>query len=197
MYGKREKGCKSLYVVAACAAALLLALTGKIGYKMSMVYQTDAGLLENHFVPGHNTTYFEEEFPEQTIRPGERQEIQKKVRIRNEKNEHNVPCYIRAKILYSTEELGEYVIRGMDQNWKKGADGYYYYTKAVMPGEMTDYLMTGIQIDGTKADMKYGQKEEKLEIYIYEESCQMKDPDTQKDRSWQKAWEHALNRKIQ
>lgn len=194
---RRKQGWQSLYRVTGIVAILLLLFIGKIGYKFSLAYQTDAASLKNHFTPGHNTTYFEESFPEQSMIPGESKTIMKKVRICNEKDGQNVACYIRAKVLYSTEDLGTYTLRGTDSKWVLGKDGYYYYTKAVHPGEITGYLMTEVLIDGQTADLNSGNKEECLKIYIYEESCQIKDPDTQKSRSWQEAWEHALSRKVQ
>lgn len=197
MYIKKKQGWQSLYRITGIVAVLLLLFVGKIGYKFSLAYQTDASSLKNHFTPGHNTTYFEENFPEQSIVPGESKTIEKKVRICNEKDEQNVACYIRAKVLYSTEDLGTYKLCGTDSKWVLGKDGYYYYTKAVEPGEMTDYLMTEVQIDGKTADLNSGKKEDSLKVYIYEESCQTKDSDTQKERNWQDAWEHALSRKIQ
>lgn len=197
MYIKKKQGWQSLYRVTAIVAVLLLLFVGKIGYKFSLAYQTDASSLKNHFTPGHNTTYFEENFPEQSIIPGESKTIEKKVRICNEKDGQNVACYIRAKVLYSTGDFGTYKLSGTDPKWILGKDGYYYYTKVVEPGEMTDYLMTEVQIDGKTADLNSGKKEDSLKVYIYEESCQIKDPDTQKERDWQDAWEHALSRKIQ
>ena len=70
MYIKKKQGWQSLYRVTTIVAVLLLLFVGKIGYKFSLAYQTDASSLKNHFTPGHNTTYFEENFPEQSIIPG-------------------------------------------------------------------------------------------------------------------------------
>lgn len=178
-------------------AALTVMFTGKAAFKIVLAYQTDSGTLENNFTPGHNTTSIHEEFSEQSLNPGESVDIQKKVKIQNEQNNQNVPCYVRAKIVYSTEDFGTYKIQGMSSKWTLRADGYYYYTEKVPVGETTEYLMTGIHVDGSKADELSAERTGPLEIYIYEESCQTEDPDTGKDRTWKKAWEHALGRKIE
>lgn len=194
---REKKGYRRVRWILAVLTILLFVFAGRAAFKITLAYQTDSGTLENVFTPGHNTTYIEEVFPEQSIKPGESTDIQKKVKVSNEQAGSNVSCYVRAKVIYSTGDFGTYTILGMNKKWKLGNDGYYYYTEKVPAGKTTEYLMTGIRVDGSKADKTAAEKTGPLEIYIYEESCQTKDPDTQKDRTWQEAWQHALSRKVE
>lgn len=193
---RKRKKLSSVRIILLLLTAFILVFAGKAVFRIVLAYQTDSGTLANAFIPGHNTTQIEEEFPKQFLTPGESMDIQKKVRICNEQDARNVSCYVRAKILYSTEDFGNYTIQGMSSKWKQGTDGYYYYTEKVPAGGATEYLMTGIHVDSSKAISTVSGQKDSLEIYIYEESCQTKHPDTQKDRTWQEAWEHALGRKI-
>lgn len=194
---RTKKGYRRERQILGILVLLLLVFAGRAAFKITLAYQTDYGIMENTFTPGHNTTYIEEVFPEQSLEPGESADIQKKVKITNEQNSYNVPCYVRAKVVYSTEDFGHYTILGMDKKWKLGKDGYYYYTEKVPVGRRTEYLMTGIHVDGSKADKESAEKTGPLVIYIYEESCQAKHPDTQEERTWQEAWEHSLNRAVE
>lgn len=194
---REKKGYRNEKWMLIILAALIMVFAGRAAFKMVMAYQTDSGMLENAFTPGHNTTNVEEEFPKQSLKPGESTDIQKKVKIRNEQNVQNVSCYVRAKIIYSTEDFGTYTILGMSDKWKLESDGYYYYTELLPAGKTTDYLMTGIRVDGSKADQVAAGKTGPLEIYVYEESCQAKNPETQKNRTWQEAWRHALGRSVE
>lgn len=166
----------------------------------SFAFRTDSGLLQNRITEGHNTTSIVEVFPEQTVEPGENADIRKQVWIENEKKSTNVTCYVRARISYSSSDLGAYEVKGMAADWHLAEDGYYYYSQPVPPGEKTEALMTGLKIlSGETAEADENKREilmEELEIQIYEESCQAKDPETQKLWSWKEAWYHALNREV-
>lgn len=179
-------------VLAACVSVI-----GLGGYAAS-AYLTDAAKIVNAFQPGENSTHITEDFPTPTpILPGTDSVISKKVIITNEASSGNgVTCYIRAKIFYSTTDLGTYTVQGMDSGWVKGTDGYYYYTKAVEPGASTAPLMTSLKIDGNTYNSNFNTELKEIEINIYEESYQAKEPDTQKLLTWQEAWERALHKKI-
>ena len=83
---RKKQGWQSLYRVTTIVAVLLLLFVGKIGYKFSLAYQTDASSLKNHFYQDITQHILRTSFPEQSIIPGESKTIEKKVRICNEKD---------------------------------------------------------------------------------------------------------------
>ena len=54
--------------------------------------------------------------------------------------EDSVPVFVRAKALSGTT----YNLEVTGNNWKKGNDGYYYYTKALPGGGSTEQLLVKI-----------------------------------------------------
>ena len=55
-------------------------------------------------------------------------------------------CYIRAQITFKgTDKVGEEHLRGMNKNWYKADDGYYYYKKALKNGDTVD-IFQALQI---------------------------------------------------
>ncbi len=129
---------------------------------------------------GENTSSVEEKFePPDLLEPGVEHRIWKDVKV---KNEENVPCYVRARILESSSEAEWTYEMGDEENWEKRGD-FYYYKKMVAPGESTSSLIRAVRV----------QKEEiggEFQILVYEESVQSFDPETGKDRGWEEAWNY-------
>lgn len=189
---------KKIFAVALSAA--LIAGVAFIGSNVgtASAYLTDFNQLVNTFKPGENNTDIDEDFPTPTpIEKSDVVTISKEVRITNEVSEGNgVACYVRAKIFYSTSDLGKYTVQGMSDKWVLGTDDYYYYTKVLQPGETTEPLMKSLKIDGGSYNPNFTTELEQFDINIYEESYQAKDPDTQELMTWQEAWERALQREV-
>lgn len=173
-------------------AVFISAVSGSVFY--ALAFQTDSGTLINRITEGHNTTEIEEKFPPQILEPGKDALIEKTVCIRNENSTANVACYIRARVGYSSDDLGDYSIQGKDNGWIESQDGYYYYTGIIMPGEKTKPLMSGVKIAAKRG--REGVPRKELEIQIYEESCQAVNPETRGFWTWQEAWRQALGREV-
>ena len=119
------------------------------------------------------------------------------------KNTGNIPVFIRLKILFSdphAEKLSE-ITNGkgtfsaaelksnLPDGWTVGTgklEGYYYYTKAVAPGESTGNIIDQVKTTFSAADEKYD-----YEIYVRSDSVQTKRTDgtVTKDLTWQEAWD--------
>lgn len=82
------------------------------------------------------------------------------------------PAFIRVRLVVSPEEKAVLKFAPNDSpdvgnNWEDGKDGFYYYTKAVAPGDSTEQLLDSVAIkEGT--DFEVG---ETLDVTVYEESC--------------------------
>ncbi len=75
----------------------------------------------------------------------------------------NVDAYIRAEVVFnwighngviygqSLAEGTDYTIDWKLDGWKKGSDGYFYYTQKVAPGAMTNVLFTDCKAAAGKA----------------------------------------------
>ena len=127
------------FAVLACVAVLL---TGFVGSSLAWLMDSTTEV-KNEFIPGDVTPEVTEGFDG---------EVKSDVKIQNN---GNVPAYIRAKLVFTWQnEAGEvlgvaptasdYTITLENEGWKKGSDGYYYYTTPVAPGESTKVLATGI-----------------------------------------------------
>lgn len=79
------------------------------------------------------------------------------------RNTGSVPAYIRATIvvnwvssdgivLANAPTTGDYEINFVTGNWKKAADGFWYYTSSVEPGESTNVLIGGCNIKSVAPD---------------------------------------------
>ena len=69
------------------------------------------------------------------------------------------PFYLRTKILYGidSQELAaeECFKLNINEEYWEYLDGWYYYTKAIEPGEMTPILFSHVEIVGAKVDNRY------------------------------------------
>ena len=106
----------------------------------ALAFLTARGQVENQVWMGENTSSVEEKFePPDLLEPGVEHRIWKDVKV---KNEENVPCYVRARILESSSEAEWTYEMGDEENWEKRGD-FYYYKKMVAPGESTSSLIPG------------------------------------------------------
>ena len=80
------------------------------------------------------------------LEPGVEHRIWKDVKV---KNEENVPCYVRARILESSSEAEWTYEMGDEENWEKRGD-FYYYKKMVAPGESTSSLIRAVRVQRRK-----------------------------------------------
>lgn len=128
------------FAVLACVAVLL---TGFVGSSLAWLMDSTTEV-KNEFVPGHVTPVVTEDFDGS---------VKSDVKIQNT---GNVDAYIRAKLVFTWqnkagEVLGvaptsnDYTISWTNEGWKKGSDGYYYYTTPVAPGGSTEVLATNIE----------------------------------------------------
>lgn len=157
MAGRRKKRRNRLAgnFIGAClgTGVFFMAITG------TGAWMTDHDRILNQMTAGYNDSTIEEEFPSPTpAEPGET--VAKEVKIRNS---GPVPCYIRVSVLISE---GEVTLEGLDTtNWLYEEDGFYYYKKAVEPGESTDSLFTGVKTDAASGNSQ-------LTVTVVEESVQ-------------------------
>ena len=184
--------------IAFLLSGFLLAGAAVTGIGSAIAYLTDYNSVINTFKEGNNTTNIDERFPSPTpIHPGSNQTIEKLVQITNDNSDGNsVPCYVRAKVYYSTSDMGTYTIQGMSSKWVLGTDDYYYYTDVLDPGKKTEAFMKSVKIDGSAANTNLTTELKGFDINVYEESYQAKDPDTQQLMTWQQAWSKALNKAV-
>lgn len=128
------------FAVLACVAVLL---TGFVGSSLAWL-MAGTKPIKNVFEPGNVPPTIVEQM---------NGTVKNNVTV---KNTGNVDAYIRAKLVFTWQnEEGEvlgvaptsndYTISWTNEGWKKGSDGYYYYTTPVAPGGSTGELATGIK----------------------------------------------------
>ena len=122
---------KSSALIIALALILVLAVGGTVAYIFT---QTDPVI--NTFTP-----------TEAKITVDEKTNNNQKTSITVVNNSTGVPVYIRVALVANMID-GAGNVTGADvptftpgDDWKKGSDGYYYYTKAVPVGESTGNLL--------------------------------------------------------
>lgn len=120
-------------------------LFGIIGTAFGFLHSNDS--LRNVFTIGKNVSEITEEWTptNRNLRPGET--YKKVVRV---SNTGIVPCYVRVFAEITDQEVRNKI--DVDYNtdsWTKHDDGYYYYNKAINPGEKTEPLFTRLKVTGT------------------------------------------------
>ena len=152
---------KKKWILYVAAVFLAAGITGTAAYAYLIDYKEALNQIEI----AENKTHIGEEFePPDDPYPG--QVIKKKPRILNDSE---IPVYVRARILFSDS-------RAMEQceplcinaSWKPGKDGYYYYSKTVLPGTSTDTVFDNIVIKKTVKK----QELVPFDIFVYEEAVQ-------------------------
>lgn len=172
---------KTVRILSAAAVSFLL-IHG------TQAYLTDQDGAVNVLRAGYQHTEISEEFPPVSPTPLIKNPIYtKKVQIVNNASEGNVPCYVRARILYSNDDIARAVkLLDMDQvNWVySSGDGFYYYKNILMPGDATTPLFRRIQLLKDAAEPTYQEQIEYLDLDVYEESVQ-----AEGFEDYQAAWE--------
>lgn len=129
-----------------------LLLAGAAG--ITLAYNKDTTeKKENTFTVGNVTTEIEEDLKVNGT------SIEKKPSV---KNTGLNACYIRMRVTVSSEGAAE--ITGWNDKWQEKPDGFYYYQEKVEPGQSTEPVFTG-------ADMEEGFTGD-LEITCYQEAVQ-------------------------
>lgn len=138
----------------AMLVSLLLVIGVTIGGTLAFLVTSD-GPVTNTFTPSQVTTYVDEDV---TTVPGTKQNV----RIQNT---GDTTAYIRAAVVITWQDengnvLGElpaeetdYTITyNLDSGWKKGADGFYYWTAPVLSDDEDAFnCHTGVLINSCKA----------------------------------------------
>lgn len=128
---------KKLFGVISAAVLLLVfrSVSGIYGWFTSADEQV------NHFSAGHNDVDIEEDFPDPEIKPGEK--VKKEVDFTNT---GTVPCYVRARYFFSDGEAEQNAVVELNEEmWSIEEDGYYYYAKAINPGDKTAPFVKAVQ----------------------------------------------------
>lgn len=136
-------------------------LLGIIGTAFGFLHSNDS--LRNVFTIGKNVSEITEEWtpPNRNLRPGET--YKKVVRV---SNTGTVPCYVRVFAEITEQDTRDEI--DVDYNtdsWTKHDDGYYYYNKAINPGEKTEPLFTRLKVKGTSSVRDF-------KMICYEETVQ-------------------------
>ena len=129
-------------------------------------YFTDRDSAVNLTVIGGNRIEVVEEFtPPEKVVPGS--VFTKAVRV---KNIGHTSCYVRIRAVFSDSNVGQYC--SLDWNTTDfvycADDGYYYCTKAMDSGELTEYVFTTVAVspEAPSGDLT------EVSILVYAESCQ-------------------------
>ncbi|NCB91333.1 MAG: hypothetical protein EOM40_01985 [Clostridia bacterium] len=124
-------------VVICLAAVLMISIKGMSG---SYAWFLSSDEQHNYLSTGNNDVEIKEEFPEPEII--EKKKVKKLVEFTNT---GTVACFIRAKYLFSDATIQDMVTLefGSDK-WAAAEDGYYYYSKSILPNEKTEPFLTAV-----------------------------------------------------
>lgn len=180
----KRKGKKKLAIVlVSLLAACTVAATGTIAY-----LTTATNPVVNTFSPTDTVISIPEEFTGS---------VKKDVKVYNDKTQSSVDVFIRAQVVicwkdssgnvYSqlpvadthyTIDWGNDETTILGSDWVKGADGYYYYTKAVAPGDSTTNLIDECKVIAPAPEEGYT-----LSVEIIASAIQAQ-PDTAVETAW-------------
>ncbi len=142
-------------------------------------YLTSRDSAVNSTSAGNVTTHTDEVFPDPVPTPVPNDpEYQKQVWVVNGTGEapgFHCPCYVRAMISFSNNDIGQGVtLTGRNtSDWiYNSRDGYYYYTHVLNENEKTTPLFTGVKFHAAQMDNTYQDSLEEFRINIYHESIQ-------------------------
>lgn len=151
---------------------------------------------KNGFYAGYLETAVEENWHTVTVDPSslEGTTVEKEVKFRNQ---GNVPCYIRASVVFSSSDYQARLVNtknkahSLEENgWMKGEDGYYYYLYPVRSGEETAVLFDRIQFG--KIEDTWIEDGTSFKIIVNEESVAQQHGDLA-FASCQEAWKFHLD----
>lgn len=156
---------------------VLFLFAATVGREGALAYLSSFEQKTNIATVGYNETSIEEEFPNITPTPVEKDpHYIKKIQILNTggiKDTALSDCYVRAELSYSNSDIGNAVILdGLNKTDWVYRDGFYYYNHILKKGEATPPLITGFHIDHHKINAKYQPLLKDFEMNIYEESVQ-------------------------
>ncbi len=134
---------RKFIILTSCLLAAVVAVGVTVAY---IIKNTDS--VKNQFVPASVTCEVEEEF---------QNGLKTDVVIRNT---GNVPAFIRATVVVnwisgerkvhsaSPVQDTDYTVRFADTGWVQGQDGFWYYTQAVAPNDVTAELIKSASVIG-------------------------------------------------
>ena len=176
------------------AASQLLLASCAVGSVPVLAFLTWNASSQDVLTAGYNSIEIVESgsFPD-SASPGAAVSSDNTVAVRNT---GTVPCFVRLKVIISNDRLAEHITyEGMNSGvWsseKVGTAhydpdtddrlyGYYYYTRLLEPGSVSEPLLTGLSMDsGTDEEMLMN-----FGIDLYAESIQ-----AGAAQAWQEAWE--------
>lgn len=176
IFGTGENVSAKRRVVIAAAAVVLVATTAISGAVAFLSDTTSS--VTNTFKPAEVETKTDEDWDGVT-----------KANVKFE-NTGDMDVYIRANFIISIQDKDknlyakqpvagtDYTITmGSSTNWKKGSDGFYYYTKAVKSGESTDVLIDEIKTLIPESDGLF------LDVQVLSQAIQA-DPDDAVKEAW-------------
>lgn len=152
---------KKKLLIVLFAAAVTAAGTGAA----VLAYLTDEDGSPNMVSLSDSTIVIQEEFPPPND-PAPGDLITKKPTV---ENTSQIPVFVRISALFSNEE-GEKQCEPLiiQENWEQREDGYYYYSRELLPGERTEPLFEFVKLkeEVTKEELV------PFDILVYAESVQ-------------------------
>lgn len=165
-----------LLVLSAC----FLMLGVSFGITYSYLISEDAQ--QNTFTVGETAVEVHEEYePPAELKPGI--SIKKKPKV---ENTGNLPCFVRMRADFSdskAKKLCEPLVIGADWQYND-EDGYYYYTKPLMPGTETSCLFEKIVIKAEAEGVSQSDMMD-FDVLIYAEARQQ---GKYSDSDYMKVW---------
>ena len=143
---------------------VLFGIVGAIGSgaAVTSAYLTDQKKATNTFNPTDVDITVEEDYEKPSDpKPGDT--ISKKPRV---VNNSDVSVYVRVRAVISNEDLLEAI--NVNDGWTLKSDGFYYYNKALSPGEKTGNLFENVKI---KSDVQKDEIKD-LSVQVYAEAVQ-------------------------
>lgn len=159
---------RAALLVLSLVTILTISVSGTLAY---LIRKTDE--VQNNFIPGTIDTTTDETFD------GEKKTD---VLVTNGENTGALPVYVRAKVVFAwTDGAGNVLADPVNPadltitwagnttgtEWKKGTDGYYYYSDILYPGESTGNL-----IESCYPNKGAGPVDAQLQVTILTQSIQ-------------------------
>lgn len=161
---------RAALLVLSLVTILTVSVSGTLAY---LIRSTNPA--ENTFIPGTIDTSTTEDFKDNT---------KTNVYVQNGKNEGTLPVYVRAKVVFVWTKTvdGKQVVLGdpvrdadidikraenQTTKWREEADGFFYYSDILYPGESTDQL-----IESCKPVDSMGPEGAQLQVTILTQSIQ-------------------------
>lgn len=153
---------KNKKIVITCLTAMILAISSVVTY----AYFTAKTQKTNNIILGYNKIELKENY----IPPLMMDKGISFVKEPYVQNTGDVDCYVRLKSVVSDSRIEEYLtINYNDEDFTYNEqDGYWYYNKAINPGEVTEKLFTTVSIAQNADDIVL----DGFDIYVYAESIQ-------------------------